>query len=465
MKMSSVHFIGIGGTGLSAIARVLLESGVTVTGSDRQDSPLARSLREAGVTVFIGHASENIRGATLVIRSSAVPDDNPEAAAARAANIPVLKRSDFMGQLMAGRIGIAVAGTHGKTTTTAMISWMLTSLGLDPTFIVGGTLTNLGVNARSGKGPHFVIEADEYDRMFLGLRPKIAIVTNVEHDHPDCYPTSEDFYAAFLAFTGTLTPEGVLVACGDNPGSARLLAEVKSNGVRGEAYGLNSLDYAYSAHDLIANARGGFDARLAIRSTAVTLSLQAPGRHNVLNALAALAVADQLGLDISAAAQALNDFTGTGRRFEVRGEQAGVIVIDDYAHHPTEIRATLAAARARYPGRNIWAVWQPHTYSRTRTLQAEFAAAFNDANHVIVTAIYAAREAAPSDGFSARQVVSMMKHNDVHYVPTLVEATMYLLAHLHPGDVLLTLSAGDADQVSAQVIAGLSESQPQAGGH
>jgi UDP-N-acetylmuramate--alanine ligase len=463
-----VHLIGIGGTGLSAIARVLLESGYYVSGSDRQLSPLAKELQNAGAIVYVGHSSDHVADADLVIRSSAIPDDNVEVQAAYLAGIPVIKRAEFMGELLSGRIGIAVAGTHGKTTTTAMIACMLVALNQDPSFIIGGVSANLGTNAYAGKGQVFVIEADEYDRMFLGLAPQVAVVTNIEHDHPDCYPTPEDFYQAFQLFLGRLSPDGLLVACSDDRGAARLLAEARTEGRRSVSYGLASWlgrpPVDLSAHQLEPNAHGGYRftaVRRANRdqetSLDVVVDLQVPGQHNVRNALAALAVASELGLPLEQAAQALGNYRGTGRRFELRGEEGGVAVIDDYAHHPTEIRATLSAARARFPGRALWVVWQPHTFSRTRTLLDEFATAFGEADHVLVTAIYAAREAEPEDGFSAQRVVASMQHPDTHYIPELIKVTGYLLENLESGDVLLVLSAGDADQVSAQVLAGLQD--------
>jgi UDP-N-acetylmuramate--alanine ligase len=454
---TGIHFIGIGGTGLSAIARLLLEMGYPVTGSDQVLSPLAIGLQGAGVQVFVGHDAQNVRGAGLVIRSSAIPDDNPEVQAALASGIPVLKRADFLGQFMEQKTGIAVAGTHGKTTTTAMIAWMLTALGQDPSYIIGSVAVNLGTNAHAGSGAAFVIEADEYDRMFLGLRPAIAVITNIEHDHPDCFPTAAEYYAAFEAFVDRLGPTGILLACGDDPEAARLLEDIRSGGRRKLAYGLRTASLTYSANYVIPNQCGGYDAQLLIQQQVVPLTLQVPGIHNLLNALASVAVADQLGMDVTRAAEALGEYRGSERRFQVRSETGGITVIDDYAHHPTEIRATLSATRARYPGRSIWAVWQPHTYSRTRALLNDFAASFMDADHVIVTEIYAAREAAPEDGFSAQQVVAAMCYPDVHFVPDLLKATALLLAYLQPGDVLLVLSAGDADQISTQVIQGLTE--------
>lgn len=450
--MQHIHFIGIGGSGLSAIARLLAQSGVSVSGSDRTPTPLTHELVTEGIRVFIGHASANVAGADLVVRSSAVPDDNPEVQAARAANIPVLKRSDFLERLMAGRQGIAVAGTHGKTTTTAMIAWMTTRLGLDPSYIIGGISSNLGSNAHAGTGAAFIIEADEYDRMFLGLSPALAVVTYLEHDHPDCYPSMADYTTAFEQFVGRLQPGGVLLTCADNPAAAALASAVPT-GCRACTYGLHApADYTIS--NLRSNEQGGFSFEAFYHETPLaSLNLQVAGEHNASNALAALAAAHQLALPLNAAAAALDEFSGTGRRFDVQGQAAGVTVIDDYAHHPTEIRTTLAAARARYPGRGLWAVWQPHTFSRTRTLQNEFQRAFDQADHVIVTEIYAAREKDP--GFSSASLVAQMNHPAAAYAPTLQAAGDLLLEQLKSGDVLLVLSAGDADQISARVLAEL----------
>lgn len=460
--MTHVHFIGIGGTGLSAIARLLLEMGYTVSGSDRVLSPFAEGLKRDGATVHVGHEAANVAGADWVVRSSAIADDNPEVQEAKKRGIPVYKRSDFLGRLMEDKNGIAVAGAHGKTTTTAMIAWTLFALGRDPSFIIGSTLTNLKTNARAGKSRLFVIEADEYDRMFLGLKPRIAVVTNIEHDHPDCYPTFKDMLAAFHSFVELLPADGTLVACIDDPAAASLMNDARRAGRNVLAYGLQSESTINSSQWMLArnvkpNARGGFDfdaaSNLFTDSQNVHVSLQVPGKHNAQNALAVLAVIGLLGLPPKKAAEALGEFRGTSRRFEVLGEVNGITVVNDYGHHPTEIKATLAAARARYAERRIVAVWQPHTYSRTQTLFGQFASAFPDANEVIATEVYASRE--PKQNFTSAMVIHSMHHPSARFIAELNDATKYLLDHLRPGDVLIVFSAGDADRVSADVLAGL----------
>jgi UDP-N-acetylmuramate--alanine ligase len=453
--MKHIHLIGIGGTGLSAIARVLLESGYQVSGSDRSSSPLSEALAADGVKVVIGHDPVNIQGADQVIRSSAVSDDNPEVQSALSAGIPVLKRSEFLQQLLSDKLSIAVAGTHGKTTTTAMIAWMLIKLDQDPSYIIGGVLKNLNRNAHAGKGPIFIIEADEYDRMFLGISPKLLVVTNIEHDHPDCFPTPEKYYQAFLEFSTRLEESGTILACGDNPGSAQLAVDAVKAGRMTLTYGLGETN-DYQGRNLKINEMGGFDLDICYHQGLLgKIQLQVAGEHNACNAISAAAIAHQLGLPLQDAFTALRGFRGTSRRFDVLGEAAGITVIDDYAHHPTEIRATLAAARAKYPARRLWAVWQPHTFSRTRTLQHEFAGAFGDADQVIITAIYAARET--QTDFTADQLLRLMKHPAARYAATLDEATGCLLKELIPGDVLIVLSAGDADQISTEVLAAIQE--------
>ena len=449
--MTHVHFIGIGGTGLSAIARVLLEEGYTVSGSDRTGSPLFNAITAAGALTFLGHAASQINGADLVIRSSAVSDDNPEVTAALDAGIPVMKRSEFLAELTQGKDTLAGAGAHGKTTTTAMLIWVLTQLGTDPSFIAGGVVNQLGTNARAGSGQYFAIEADEYDNMFLGLAPKIAVVTNIEHDHPDCFPTREDYRAAFKAFLRKVRPDGLALVCWDDAG-ARSLAEECASEIAILGYG-SSPEATYKAVDI--RVENGLPVFSFCRNDLLLgeVGLSIPGRHNVINATAALAVVHQLGLDLKAAVRALGAFTGAGRRFEILGTGNGVTVIDDYGHHPTELAATLQAAKSRYPNNRVWAVWQPHTFTRTRTLESDFIRALSTADMAVVLKIYAAREADP--GYSAARIAEAMPKEKAMYCESFEAASAFLLEKLLPGDVMIVFSAGDATEVSQAVLNGL----------
>jgi len=443
--------VGIGGVGLSAIATLLLERGYSVSGSDLRDSPLLRRLASQGATVHVGHDAAHLPPeAALVIVSSAIPPGNPEVEEARRRGLPVLKRADFLDSLTDGAITVAVTGTHGKTTTTALITWLLTAANQEPTFIVGGIIQNLDTNARAGRGKVFVIEADEYDGMFLGLHPYLAVITTVEHDHPDCYPTLADMVAAMTQFAMQIQRGGCLFVCGDEDTAWRIGQDCQSRGLRVVSYGLgDGLDWRA---DQVTRTGGG--SRFTLWHQDQNLGwfeIALPGRHNVRNALAALAVVHELGLPPANLGPALAAFRGTARRFEEKGTAGGVTVVDDYAHHPTEIRATLAAARERYGDRPLWVMFQPHTYSRTRTLLDQFAVSFAEADHVIVTDIYAAREQ-NTLGISAANLVAAMNHPDVCYIGPLEEVTEYLLQRLKPGDVLLTLGAGDGNQVGQAVL-------------
>lgn len=455
-----IHLVGIGGAGLSAIAGLLLERGYRVSGSDRRPNEATDELAERGATIFRGHQPENVAGADLVLISSAVPEDNPEVSAARAAGVPVLKRGEFLGPLMEGLHGIGVAGTHGKTTTTGMIAIILWRAGMDPSLIIGGRLAvgpaegmpTTTIAARAGEGP-FVIEADEYDGMFLGLQLEVAVVTNVEWDHVDCYPTPAAFAQAFRQFVGQLPPHGLLVTCADDP-AALALRDAVAPGVQVWTYGLSD-GANWQARNLIANASGGFDAEVWHNGERVAdLQLPVPGRHNVRNALAALAVAYWHGIKPERAAKMLRDFQGAGRRFELVGEAAGVTVIDDYAHHPTEVAATLSAARLRFATRQIWAVFQPHTFSRTKALLDEYAHSFDDADHVLVLDIYPAREKIDL-GMHSRILVEHIEHPDAVYVGGIEDAAAYLLERVAPDDIVITMSAGDGNRVGRLLLEGL----------
>jgi len=454
--MTHIHLIGIGGTGISSIARVLLEKGYTVSGSDRSLSSLALELQQAGVAVYEGHAPTNIKGADMVVRSSAILDDNVEVMEAKRLGIPVLKRSDFLGSLMEKNIGIAIAGTNGKTTTSALMAWSLYRLGLDPSYILGGVSKNLGINAHAGTGDHFVIEADEYDRMFLGLTPGAILITNVEYDHPDCFPTPVDYVLAFKEFIMRLKPNGFVLADHDSVVTQNLFDSLPPL-TRGYTYGLHSMA-DYRAVNLKQNQIGGFTFDVVFTPESLpitTVSLQIPGEHNVRNALGVIAVHHQLGTNVHIAAQSLSEFKGTGRRFDVLGEVNGITVIDDYAHNPSKIKAALAATRLRFPGHRVVAVWQPHTYSRTHALAAEFIRSLENADLIIVSEIYASREKV--EEYSSKELVQQMDLRKALFIAGVPEITRYLIRHLLPGDVLIVLSAGDADQICKSVLAQLSE--------
>ena len=452
--MKHFHLVGIGGAGLSAIARVLLESGQLVSGSDEQETEFTARLRASGVRIFIGHAAQNIAGAELVLVSSAVASANPEVVAAVQAGLPVVKRQDFVGGMMAERVGLAIAGTHGKTTTAALTAYLLSRAGQQPSFIVGGLISDLDTNARHGTGLPFVVEADEYDRMFLGLRPTVAVVTNVEHDHPDCYPTFAEMQAAFDEFAALVPAQGVLIVCNDDAGARALAQSARKRGTRVVTYGLQT-GADWRAELLQPNSAGGCDFLVSHAGRELGLArTRLAGDHNVCNALAALAAVDYCGVPFATALLALRAFRGVGRRFEVKGEVHGITVVDDYAHHPTEIRATLASARQRFPGRPLWAMFQPHTYSRTRALMANFASSFGDADHVVVSDIYSAREASDA-ALSSADLIGAMQHVDAQYVGGLEAAAHSLAQRMRPGDVLLTLGAGTSHKVGELVLAEL----------
>ncbi len=455
-----VHLIGIGGTGLAPIARILAQEGIQVSGSDRQPNPRTADLAAHGVRIYPAQVAQNLTALApderphVVLISSAVTPDNPERAAAEALGIPVVKRRDFLPGLLRHRRVIAVAGSHGKSTTTAMIVQILHRAGVDAGYIIGSELPGYG-HGHAGTGPYFVIEADEYDRMFLGLEPHIAVVTNVEWDHPDCYPTPASFRRAFMQFVDQVKRDGVVISCGDDPGAEELRAYGPTRG-RWITYGLGP-HADVQAQEPRPNARGGFQALVRWWGAPLgEMDLQVPGLHNVRNALAALTAARHCGVDAAQALAALADFPGVARRFELKGQAAGVTVIDDYAHHPTEVEATLAAARRRYPDRRIWAVFQPHTFSRTRELLSAMAESFHAADRVAVTDIYPARE--QDDGrVHARDLVAASSHPAIAYTGDLDATVDYLLGQVAPGDVVVILGAGNVTRVGDALLARLAQ--------
>ncbi|MCS6772828.1 MAG: UDP-N-acetylmuramate--L-alanine ligase [Thermoflexales bacterium] len=457
-----VHIIGIGGAGMSAIARVLRARGVYVTGDDRMDSPTLAELRAEGIPVFVGHHPSHLDGATLVAPSSAISPDEPELVEARQRGLRILHRGDLLALLLQDKFSVAVAGTHGKSTTTAMIATILQEAGADPSFIIGAKPIGLGTNARAGQGEVFVLEADEYDRTFLRYQPRIAVVTNIEFDHPDTYADESSVVSAFALFLRSVPQEGLIVICADDEGCARALRLAEPSALVVD-YGVQR--GMWRAMDIRANTLGGvdFDFTGATANGEVTghCSLRVPGEHNALNALAALVVATACGVPIDEAVRALGSYRGAARRFELRGEANGVRVIDDYAHHPTEIKATLRAARMRYPLANVWAVWQPHTYSRTLALLDQFTASFSDADRVIVLPVYAARERAEDFGFAADALNSIalarrIRHKAVRAAASFGDALGFLISQVRPGDVVITLSAGDGNQVGERLLEMLS---------
>lgn len=443
-----IHFIGIGGAGLSAIARVLLERGFRISGSDLHASEITAALAADGAVIHHGHEAAYPQGADLVVASSAIPPGHVEATAAKAHGIPVCKRRDMIEAVMRGHDSIAVAGTHGKTTTTAMIIHILQQAGKDPSFIVGGKMGNTGKNAAVGSGASFVIEADEYDNMFHGLRPDIAVITNVEHDHPDFFETMQQVVEAYAAFVDLLPAAGVLVACGDDSTASALWRDRILAGRPAVSYGMVDAQANWRAADLRYDGETMVFTALRDGDRLGEARLTAPGAHNALNALAALAVAEARGVPFDAGAKALSSFKNAARRFEMRGMRDDVIVVDDYAHHPTEIKATLRAAARRYPRRRIWAVWQPHTYSRVKRFRAGFLTAFAEADHVLITPVFAAREEADAAVSSRSLAAAMKDHPDVRYVPSLKDAASMLRERVMPPALALIFSAGDANRIA-----------------
>ncbi len=448
-----IHFVGIAGAALSGLAQICLAGGAKVSGSDLTSTPATQRLEQAGATIYTGHAAKQVAGATLVVVSSAVPEDNVEVTAARARGVPVLKRHEFVGQLMQDHRGVGVAGTHGKTTTTSMIALILEDAALDPTLLVGGEVRDLGVSAKRGSGPHFVVEADEYDRAFLHMPCEVAVITNIEADHPDIYPTLDDMVDAYRQFVRQIPLGGTIIANWDDPQVRALVKSLRSKSSPiVVTYGV-AHSGQWWASELTPNERGGWDFTVwRLGRNLGRFSLGVPGLHNVSNALGALAATERLGVGIEQARATLARFQGAARRFEVRGQRGGVTVVDDYAHHPSEIRATLAAARQRFPSRKVWAVFQPHTYSRTSALMDEFARAFRDADHVLVTDIFAARET-NTLGVSGHDLAKRMSHPDVRYVGDLAAAANLLAAEARGDDVVLTLGAGDVYRVGEMLLA------------
>ena len=452
-----VHFVGIGGAGMSGIAKVLLQKGYKVSGSDLNMTSVTEALARNGAKVFAGHNIDNLPVDTgCVVVSTAISDTNPEVLEAKRRGIPIVHRGEMLARLMEGSRGIAVAGAHGKTTITSMIALCLEESGLDPTVVIGGELSNIGGNAKLGRGEYFVAEADESDGSFLKLHPYIAVVSNVEDDHLDYYETVENIALAFKQYLRNVSSDGFSVLCADDS----LLRELAAaNGKNIVTYGIHP-----SARYRVEGIRSqGFSTVGTVydgKKKLGNLELKVPGQHNMVNALAAVAVSCELGLSFREAADALIKFTGAKRRFQFLGEARGVTVFDDYAHHPTEIMATLKAARQGNPPR-IVAVFQPHRYSRTKRLHSEFAKAFNDADILIVNDIYSAGET-PIAGVTAEALVEEIKAASsctTYLIAEGSETILFLEQNLCPGDMVMVLGAGDVWKVGLGLLEALAEQQ------
>ena len=458
-KTRRIHFVGIGGIGMSGIAELLANLGYAVSGSDAKRSPVTERLESLGVTVQVGHAAVNVGDADVVVYSSAVRPDNPEVAEAGRRRVPVIPRAEMLAELMRLRFGIAVAGAHGKTSTTSMVALVLERAGLDPTAVIGGRLSAFGSNARLGRGECMVAEADESDRSFLKLSPSIAVITNIDREHMDAYGSFADLQQAFIDFANKVPFYGAVVACADDAELSHVTPRFQRRVIR---YGIDSPDAGLVARGVRLE---GYGSRCTIEqrephSSAVTtlgeLALAVPGRHSVLNALAAVAVGLELDVPFAQIASALAEFRGAERRFENRGVVNGITVVDDYGHHPTEIAAVLSAARAAKPARIVVA-FQPHRYTRTRDLMAEFGTALAPADEVVLTAIYAASED-PIPGVTVEALaaaVNQGRSTPVHVVPHLDAVAARVADLARPGDLVITLGAGSISGLATALISEL----------
>src|SRR5215472_10652869 len=444
------HFIGIGGIGMSGIAEILLNQKMKVSGSDLRRSPVTDRLAQLGAIVYEGHEAGHVEGATVVVTSSAVSPENPEVVEARARKIPVIQRAEMLAELMRLKYGIAVAGMHGKTTTTSMVASVLSAGGLDPTVVVGGRVDAMGSNARLGTTQYLVAEADESDRSFLKLSPILAVVTNLDREHMDCYSDMEDVERAFLAFMDRVPFYGAVTACIDNPQLAAILPRARR---RVFTYGTaREADYRLEPLPVENGAYSRFQIHTATRVLG-PFELHVPGRHNVLNATAAVAIAHQLEIDPARIAEGISHFRGVDRRFQLKGQVREVTVIDDYGHHPTEIRATLAAAR-ECGYRQIHVVFQPHRYTRTHDLLDQFGVAFVDADTVTVLPIYAASEQ-PIPGITGEVLADRIEGPEVAFAPDFRAALERVTVQAREGDLILTLGAGSVSQLAPQIVASL----------
>ncbi len=450
-RPQKIHFVGIGGIGMSGIAELLINLGHEVSGSDLRESDTTRRLRSLGARITIGHRPEAVEGVDVVVMSSAVGEDNPEVAAARRLKIPVIPRAEMLAELMRLKYGIAVAGSHGKTTCTSMVATVLAGAGLDPTIVVGGKLAALGTNAVLGKGEFLVAEADESDGSFNLLSPVVVVVTNVDREHMDHYHTDEALEEAFVEFMNKVPFYGAAIVCLDDERLTGLIPRVRRRVI---TYGM-SAQADFQARGVVAEGYGSRFSLVVRGENVGELRLPVPGQHNILNALAAVAVGVELGVEPMKAAKALENFRGVARRMEVKGQgPADTVIVDDYAHHPTEIIATLEAVGSCWSGRKVVVIFQPHRYTRTRDLMGRFAKAFYAAHHLVILPIYPAGEQ-PIPGVSAEvlaDAVAAHGHRSVHYAPDMHSALKTIKGLISGGEIIITMGAGDVWKIGEKLL-------------
>ena len=458
-KIKNVHFIGIGGVGMSGIALVACQRGFNVSGSDMKESSMTRNLRKAGVQIFIGHDAKNIADdVEAVVISTAIPEKNPELIEAKKHNIPILHRSQMLAKLGEGLKTLACAGTHGKTTTSSMLATTIDRMGLDPNFLIGGTVDGYDTNAKSGKGDFYIVEADESDGSFVHLSPYVALITNIEADHLDHYGNLDAIYDAFRDFISLIPEDGAAIVCADNPKISEI---AKSTGKRWFSYGSEDTDAAQIKYKILHQEGLGFAFEVSFPDgkTVQSAITHNPGIHNILNATGVLGVCWAAGLDIEKAAQALSSFSGVRRRFDLVGKECGITIVDDYAHHPTEIKATLEAA-SMLNFKHVHVLFQPHRYTRTQALAPLFADAFNSVDSVTLMDVYPAGEA-PIPGINGKTVVDSILDKNPHHIcawmPHRMETIPYLLQKLKEGDLLITMGAGDVTSMGPDLLDALKE--------
>ena len=448
-----IHFIGVGGAGMSGIARIMLAKGFSISGSDKSESAMLTSLKALGAEIFIGHASQNLGDAQMVIISSAINESNAELLAAKAKGLPIIARATALAWLMSESTSVAIAGTHGKTTTTAMLTVALQSAGLDPSFAIGGTINTAGTNAHSGTGTIFVAEADESDGSFLAYKPTGAIITNIELDHVDHFPNEDAVFAVFEQFVSSIKQGGFLVACGDDAGVNNLLKRIQRTDLQIYLYGKGtSNDFRI---DKIHLAPKGSSSVVSSTGRKVgELNLAVAGEHNLLNGLAAFAAASALGAAETKVLDGLASFTGTKRRFELKGEVDGVKVIDDYGHHPTEVNVTLTTAKNLAQAGRVIVIFQPHRYSRTAAFATQFSTSLALADFTYLLEVYAASEK-PLPGVSSLLIAKAMNPQQVKFEPSMIEVVNEVVAMAKSGDVILTLGAGDVSSLGEPILQAL----------